>query len=485
MVASAMVRWKKAYNDDAVRLVVGRPRRIPRRKREEMASILAQELFGSRKVVDARRHAARYGAFHVVLRLLKETPAWSEMRGMAAKSDIIAAMALRGVVSMVLDIMDRTVLLPSDTEEERAMGGLIALTVHAWQRQTAIGRDDVLRAVEELEAIDARGEARGALRDLMGDALREGMEELRSYLSMLSMMEQLLPPGEDEISVEEVFVAYLRDVDRMAQLLQMSSQLQRIIDLMGQLDVEFGAKREKAQSFSTQEAYALGRSKDVQHVLPVELLKLKVPILQTLFFSQMLEGELLTYELKGLNWSAAPERRRKGPVVALIDASGSMVGEPELLAKSLILMLARRMAREKREIKVILFAANDWKFELNLSDKKKMAQNLLDIVCRQFEGGTDFNSALRVGLETVREKEWRGADILFFTDGMSQVSDQDLVGEWLSFKKRTQSRIYTLIVGSDQAGGLEKVSDHTWVLSAGTWDVEGSPSNIIKLIADG
>ena len=107
------------------------------------------------------------------------------------------------------------------------------------------------------------------------------------------------------------------------------------------------------------------------------------------------------------------------------------------------------------------------------------------MVCRQFEGGTDFNSALRVGLETVSGKQWRGADILFFTDGMSNVSDQDLVGEWTDFKKRTQSKIYTLIVGSDTAGGLEKVSDHTWLLSAGTWDVEGSPSNIIKLIANG
>lgn len=485
MVVSPGVRWKKAYNDDAVRLVVGRPRRIPRRKREEAAAILAQELLGSRKVVDARRHAARYGAFHVILRLLKETPVWTEMKAMSAKSDIIAAMALRNAVTMVLDILDRTAPLPAGTGEERALGGLVALTAHAWQRQTTIGREDVLRAVDELEAIDSHGEARGALRDLMAAGLHGGMEELRTYLNTLSMMEQLLPSGEDEISVEEVFVAYLRDVDRMAQLLARSGQLQRIIDLMGQLDVEFGAKREKAESFSTQEAYALGRSKDVQHVLPVELLKLKVPILQTLFFSQMLEGELLTYELKGLNWSAAPDKRKKGPVVALIDASGSMVGEPELIAKSLILMLARRMSREKREIKVILFAANDWKFELNLTDKKKMAQNLLDIVCRQFEGGTDFNSALRVGLETVGGKEWRGADVLFFTDGMSQVSDQDLVGEWLKFKKRTQSKIYTLIVGSDAAGGLEKVSDHTWVLSAGTWDVEGSPSNIIKLIANG
>src|SRR5690606_38412410 len=111
--------------------------------------------------------------------------------------------------------------------------------------------------------------------------------------------------------------------------------------------------------------------------------------------------------------------------------------------------------------------------------------SLLDTVCRHFEGNTDFNSALRTGLEVLSKKEYRGADVLFFTDGESKVTDQNLVDEWKALRRRTGSRIFTLIVGSDQAGGLEDLSDKTWILPTSTWDVEGSPSNLIRIIAEG
>ena len=162
-----------------------------------------------------------------------------------------------------------------------------------------------------------------------------------------------------------------------------------------------------------------------------------------------------------------------------------MGGPPELIAKAFILMLAKRMEREGRDIKVILFAASDWKLEINLADKMKVARSLLDTMCLTFEGYTDFNSALRAGLDAVRGEHWQGADVLFFTDGESKVSDEDLVQEWNDFKRRTRSHIYTLIVNNVSAGGLERVSDHIWTLPAGTWDVAGSPSSIIKLVARG
>jgi uncharacterized protein with von Willebrand factor type A (vWA) domain len=378
--------------------------------------------------------------------------------------------------------MDRTTVLPSEKEAERSLGGLIALTVMSWQQRSTMDPLVVYKGVEEFEASDSKGEGRAMFRGLLRLKLGPIVHEMKTYTDMLDMMKRMLPSGDDEAFVEEVFLAYLKNVDRMSELLRRSKELQKVIDLMGKLDVEYGANQEKAKNFTTSEAYDLGLSKDVRHVLPIELLKLKVPILKILFFSQMLEGELLTYQLRGLDWTDAPDTK-KGPVIALIDASGSMSGEPELIAKAFILMLAKRMEREGRDIKVILFAAADWKLEISLVNKKKVAQNLLDTMCRHFEGYTDFNSALRVGLDTVKGKQWKGADVLFFTDGESQVSDESLVRDWNDFKRRTGSKIYTLIVNSTTAGGLEKVSDHLWTLPTSTWSVEGSPSNIIKLIA--
>lgn len=480
----SVIRWKKLANDDSIRLVVGRPRRIPRRRREEITAILAQELVGSRTVIDVHRHAARYGAFHLVLKELQETGEWAELRAMSAKSDIIGVLALRFLAAAVLDILDRSLPLPAENVAQKSLHGLIELTLVSWRR-ASVG-EELARGVEEVAAADSRGLAAEALREALHQRLAGPTEEIRTALDMLDKMKQMLPTGGDEASLEEAFFDYLGRVDRFSELLRRSKELQRIIDLMGKLDVEYGgASKEKAPNFKTSEAYDLGTSKDVRHVLPVEMLKLRVPILRTLFFSQMLEGQLLTYQLRGLDWAEEPEPERKGPVLALIDASGSMSGEPELIAKAFILMLARRMEREGREIKIILFAAEDWKLELNLADKKKAARSLLDTVCRHFEGNTDFNSALRTGLDTLSGKTFRGADVLFFTDGESKVTDEGIVRQWRELKRRTGSRIFTLIVGSDQAGGLERVSDQTWTLPTSTWDAAGSPSSIIRIIAEG
>jgi uncharacterized protein with von Willebrand factor type A (vWA) domain len=485
MVEAAGVRWRKLVNDDSVRLVTGRPRHLPRKRREEIASILAQELLASRTITDARRHAGRYGAFHVVLRALKDTEEWRTLKEMSARSDIIAALSLRYATATVLDLLDRTITLPSASVAEQSLNGLIALTQVAWRKGSGTGIGELARAVEEFDASDEHGEARDALLQVLRERLAGPVEEMRHYMEMLSMMKRMLPSGDDETFIEEVFLEYMRNIDRMNELLKRSRDIQQVIDLMGKLDVEYGASQDRAKSFSPSEAYDLGLSSDFRHVLPVELLKLKVPILRVLFFSQMLEGNLLTYELRGLNWNDVPDKRKKGPIIALIDASGSMGGQPELIAKAFILMLAKRMEREGRDIKVILFSAADWKLEINLADKMKVAKSLLDTLCLTFEGYTDFNSALRAGLDAVKGEQWKGADVLFFTDGESKVDDEDLVREWNDFKRRTRSRIFTLIVNNVSAGGLEKVSDKIWTLPTGTWDVEGSPSNIIKLVARG
>jgi uncharacterized protein with von Willebrand factor type A (vWA) domain len=457
MNGTEVIRTRKVTGDDLVRSAVGRPRRIPRRRREEIVLQLASNLLGS---VDSGSSPplGRLGSFHIVLRALSTMDEWAELQRLSAGSDLIAILSLRSAAPLVLDILDRTVHLPGGNA---SLEGLIALTLHVWQDRTASSPEVLARGVEELEMSGEGSEVHEVVAAVLRPRLAAAVEEVTNRANLLAMMKELLPSGNDETFVEEVFLEYDQDLNRMTELLRRSKELQHIIDLMGKLDVEYGSKQDRARSFHTSEAY---------------------PTLKLLFFSQMLEGELLSYQLRGLNWMDEPDDR-KGPVIALIDASGSMSGPPEVLAKAFLLMLAKRMEREGRDVKAILFAAQDWKLEINLVDKKKVARNLLDTLVRRFEGGTDFNSALRTGLETVSEGRWKGADVLLFTDGESRFTDQDLVTAWNEFKRKTRSKVYTLIVNNSSAGGLEQVSDRVWTLPMGTWDINGSPSHIIKLIA--
>jgi len=81
--------------------------------------------------------------------------------------------------------------------------------------------------------------------------------------------------------------------------------------------MEYGARRLAMARYSHSELYSVTTSGDLQHMLPVESVKLQDETLRNLFFAQWMEKKLLTYELKGLNWSGSPKQKR-GPMVAMV-----------------------------------------------------------------------------------------------------------------------------------------------------------------------
>ena len=143
----------------------------------------------------------------------------------------------------------------------------------------------------------------------------------------------------------------------------------------------------------------------------------------------MLEGKLLTYQLIEKNWnSEASGKKRNGPVVALVDTSASMRGSPEVLSKAVLLAVTRRMLKENRDVKVILFSSKWQTIEIELTNKKRMGEEFLEFLKFTFGGGTDFNTALRAGLKAMKnEKAFEGADLLFLTDGVSELSERPLI----------------------------------------------------------
>lgn len=171
-------------------------------------------------------------------------------------------------------------------------------------------------------------------------------------------------------------------------------------------------------------------------------------------------------------------------MVALVDTSGSMHGAPEIVAKSIILALVRHMLKEGRDVKVFLFSSVDQTAEIELTNSRKMASEFLDFLNYSFEGGTDFNTALREGVDTLKERQYKNADILFITDGLSMVSDEHVISCLNEVKKKNGTRLFTIIIGNDDAGGMEGFSDKVFILSkADGWDPNNSPANAIKLIS--
>lgn len=329
-----------------------------------------------------------------------------------------------------------------------------------------------------------------ALDSVIEESIAAKIEELipvlEDHLEVLEILSMLFPGRAWDHSLKALHREYFGNLEKYASILKKSSDLNGILEQVGRIELEYGSKKLSLSPYSKNEVHSVTFSGDIQTLLPAETVKLKNPLLKRKFYADMLEGKLLTYQLKGENWNSdTAGKKRKGPVVALVDTSASMRGSPELLAKSVILAVTRRMLKENRDVKVILFSSKWQTVEIELTNKKRMGQEFLEFLKFTFGGGTDFNTALRAGLKAMKnEKAFEGADLLFLTDGFSELSERPLIREWNEIKAERRARIFSLIIGNYDAGGLQQVSDYTYLIgNAENWDVGESPASFVKAIS--
>jgi uncharacterized protein with von Willebrand factor type A (vWA) domain len=355
------------------------------------------------------------------------------------------------------------------------------------QTETMAGSERLASMTQEFMFAEKVGEA---LDITVGDKIAAKIEQLipvlEEHLEMLEILSMLFPGRMWDHSLRALHREYFGDLERYAAVLRKRADLREILEQVGRIELEYGSKKLSLSPYSRNEVHSVTFSSDIQTLLPIEVVKLKNPTLKLKFYADMLEEKLLTYQLRGENWNSdTTGKRRKGPVVALVDTSASMRGAPELFAKAVMLAITRRMLKEGRDVKVILFSSKWQTFEIELTNKKRMGQEFLEFLKYTFGGGTDFNTALRTGLKTLKgEKAFEGADILFLTDGESELSEVPLIREWNEIKVERKARIFSLIIGNYDAGGLEKVSDHIYIVGdAGNWEVRESPASFVKAIS--
>jgi uncharacterized protein with von Willebrand factor type A (vWA) domain len=329
-----------------------------------------------------------------------------------------------------------------------------------------------------------------ALDSVIEESIAAKIEELipvlEDHLEMLEILSMLFPGRAWDHFLKTLHREYFGNLEKYAAILRKSSDLKSILEQVGRIELEYGSKKLSLSPYSKSEVHSVTFSGDIQTLLPAEAVKLKNPLLKRKFYADMLEGKLLTYQLKGENWNSdTAGKKRKGPVVALVDTSASMRGSPELLAKAVLLAVAGRMLKENRDVKVILFSSKWQTVEIELTNKKRMGKEFLDFLKFTFGGGTDFNTALRAGLKAMKnEKAFEGADLLFLTDGFSELSEVPLIREWNEIKAERKARIFSLIIGNYDAGGLEQISDHTYLIrNAENWDIGESPASFVRAIS--
>ena len=240
----------------------------------------------------------------------------------------------------------------------------------------------------------------------------------------------------------------------LVQEMNRNRHIRDVLKRLGKGSTSIEKKDEsKVAKIKKDELFGINKSGNISRILPSELLNLEDENLKYLFYAKYLENSLLTYEIKGKDEIEKNETEEKisnkGPIVVCLDTSGSMKGTPLLRAKALVLSITKILREENRELYVILFGAKGQFQEISLEGEEDICR-AIKFLKKSYEGGTDFETPLRRGIEIISEKEnYRKADILMVTDGSCRISYQ-FKRVLKEEKEKLDFKIYTVICEADR-----------------------------------
>lgn len=202
-------------------------------------------------------------------------------------------------------------------------------------------------------------------------------------------------------------------------------------------------------------------------VLPHELGQLADPDLEDDVLRRLTEKQLMMREYR------AVEPQGKGPVVVVVDESGSMCGDKVHTAKALALAMTWLARQQKRWCALIAFSGGTEGRLLTLPPGRWDEEALCDWLEAFLGGGTCCD----VPLVELPNRYWiemkvpQGkTDILCITDAIVYVPEE-VKENFLRWKQQESVRLYTIVI-EEEPGDMAAVSDEVYKVPAITANEE-------------
>jgi Mg-chelatase subunit ChlD len=261
----------------------------------------------------------------------------------------------------------------------------------------------------------------GASRSVLGRACGKAsaaIEELRETMEGLGEVELQGLPGIHSATGGNMPAKAIR---ALAARLKSDTRLKQIALLAGRFKRIAASKRRQRLKHGADEIADIEQGADLGRLLPSELLKLTHPKLRAAFMRSYVERAAMQYQLVG------HEVLGKGPLVVLLDKSGSMDGPRDVWATALTLALLDQARHERRAFALVCFDYHV-KFEALVKSGENLPEQGLFVACA---GGTEIGAAVVRGLEIIKANEGklRKADLVLVTDGGSDTASAPLLRE--------------------------------------------------------
>lgn len=194
---------------------------------------------------------------------------------------------------------------------------------------------------------------------------------------------------------------------------------------------------------------------NIADALPSELVKLRHPALRLDFFKRFREGQLLQMEFVGL------ESAGMGPMVGVLDASGSMSGAKNEGGRATLLAMLALAHKKKRDCILIDFSSTGQTAAWEFPGKEVIdIERVTDFASHFWGGGTDITTGLELAEETINQRpEFKKADIVLITDGSDTLAEDDLL-----LRERLRSkgvRMHGVTVGMPNTPYTDEMCDTT------------------------
>ena len=221
---------------------------------------------------------------------------------------------------------------------------------------------------------------------------------------------------------------------------------------------------------------------DLQRVIFSELGTLADPNTEDVFFRKFIDKELMQYEMGG------KEPVGRGPIVILIDESGSMSGARNELARAICVAMVQIARKENRKISVIGFNARITTIHSfhsgicqlgirgNDCEQIDYGNAITDLATRFAGGGTKFDPAIKKALDSGVEED--RADLIMLTDGCANI-DVNVLSR-LDKAKENGLRVFSILFNSHLTESIKKLS--TQVISLKEMTIEAAEEGCANIM---
>ena len=324
-------------------------------------------------------------------------------------------------------------------------------------------RENLAKSLDEAQqSLDTKEAANNVATDLMDEtqvrnAVRAAVADAKSEINDVENVMYGAGCGHGSHTPKRGSIS----AQKLMQMVKDNPNLKEILKQAGRLRRLAQQKQKAKPRQGTNEITGVLSGNDISRMLPSEAMMLMDPDMELIFARKYQERALLEYELK-----EKPEEHQ-GPIVMLLDCSGSMRGARETWAAAVALAFLGVAQDQHRDFALVHFSDTVRKITVFDTKSPTDIEDMLNtIVSCGASGGTNFTEALIEGMKVIQHTgSFKKADIIMISDGECPVSDEFLKDAYHPVKKDLEMSCYMVLLGyGDNSERVKMFSDEVVVL---------------------